>query len=109
MIPHTEPTNVRVRFPRPMTRVLVILASVALGFAPTIRRLSGAAPASKPRDYQFDGAISREVLENYLSRSISMEGLLNGRGDLDDNIRMLKETGAKFIGRACASGGARAN
>jgi hypothetical protein len=29
-----------------------------------------------------------------------MEGLLNGRGDLDDNIRMLKATGAKFIGRS---------
>ncbi|HEY2155419.1 MAG TPA: hypothetical protein VGH33_07300, partial [Isosphaeraceae bacterium] len=62
--------------------------------------------AAKPRDYRFDGGISREVLENYLSRAISMEGLLNGRGDLDDNIRMLKETGAKFIGRAiCLWGG----
>jgi hypothetical protein len=29
-----------------------------------------------------------------------MEGLLNGRGDLDDNVRMLKSTGAKFIGRS---------
>ena len=27
-------------------------------------------------------SISREVLENYLSRSITMEGMLNGRGDL---------------------------
>src|SRR6478672_3937731 len=53
-----------------------------------------------PRDYRFDGTMSRAVLENYLARSISMEGLLNGRGDLDDNIRMLKSTGAKFIGRA---------
>ena len=61
---------------------------------------------ARPRDFRFDGTISREVLENYLSRAISMEGLLNGRGDLDDNIRMLKETGAKFIGRAlCLWGG----
>lgn len=52
------------------------------------------------RDYRFDGTMSRVVLENYLSRSISMEGLLNGRGDLDDNIRMLRTTGAKFIGRS---------
>ena len=44
--------------------------------------------------------MSRAVLENYLSRSITMEGLLNGRGDLDDNLRMLKATGAKFIGRS---------
>jgi hypothetical protein len=50
--------------------------------------------------YQFDGKISREVLENYLSRSITMEGMFNGRGDLDDNIRMLKAAGAKYLGRA---------
>ena len=53
--------------------------------------------------------MSREVLENYLSRSISMEGLLNGRGDLDDNIRMLKSTGAKFIGRSLCLWGGEAN
>ena len=29
-----------------------------------------------------------------------MEGMLNGRGDLKDNIRMLKNAGAKYIGRA---------
>jgi hypothetical protein len=61
----------------------------------------GTGPSAKTaRDYRFDRTISRTVLENYLSRSITMEGLLNGRGDLDDNIRMLKQTGAKFIGRA---------
>lgn len=51
-------------------------------------------------DYRFDKAISRNVLENYLSRSITMEGLLNGRGDLNDNIRMLKQVGAKYVGRS---------
>jgi hypothetical protein len=61
------------------------------------------------RDYRFDGTISREVLENYLSRSISMEGLLNGRGNLDDNLRMLKATGAKFIGRSLCLWGGEAN
>ena len=65
--------------------------------------------ATPARDYRFDGTISREVLENYLSRSISMEGLLNGRGDLDDNIRMLKSTGAKFIGRSLCLWGGEAN
>ena len=65
-----------------------------------------ASALSKPRDLKFDGKMSREVLENYLSRAISMEGLLNGRGDLDDNIRMLKDTGAKLIGRSlCLWGG----
>jgi hypothetical protein len=64
------------------------------------------AVASTSAKYQFDTTISREVLENYLARSITMEGLLNGRGDLDDNIRMLKSTGAKFIGRSlCLWGG----
>ena len=51
-------------------------------------------------DYHFDSSISRFVLDNYLSRSISMEGLLNGRGDLEDNIRMLNRAGARFIGRS---------
>ena len=81
-----------------------VLIGAARGDAPAARPQ---APASGPaRDYHFDGAISREVLENYLSRSVTMEGLLNGRGDLDDNVRMLKRTGAKFIGRAlCLWGG----
>src|SRR3989440_4394802 len=60
-------------------------------------------------DYRFDSTISREVLENYLSRAITMEGLLNGRGDLDDNIRMLKSTGAKFIGRSLCLWAGEAN
>jgi hypothetical protein len=64
---------------------------------------------STTRDYRFDKTISRDVLENYLSRSISVEGILNGRGDLDDNVRMLKESGAKFIGRALCLWGGEAN
>src|ERR1700739_1443578 len=64
---------------------------------------------SRPGGYQFDGTISREVLENYLSRSITMEGLLNGHGDLKDNIRMLKSMGAKYIGRALCLWGAEAD
>lgn len=59
------------------------------------------APATtQPRDYHFNKTISRVVLENYLSRSISMEGVFNGHGDLDDNIRMIKSIGAKYIGRS---------
>src|SRR6266516_3221373 len=60
----------------------------------------------RPGGFQFDTKISRQVLENYLSRSVSMEGLLNGRGDLKDNIRMLKSEGAKYIGRALCLWGA---
>jgi hypothetical protein len=60
-------------------------------------------------DYQFDRTISREVLENYLARSITMEGLLTGRGDLDDDVRMLKHIGAKFAGRSRCLWGNEAN
>jgi hypothetical protein len=60
-------------------------------------------------DYVFDKTISRQVLENYLSRAITMEGMLNGRGDLDDDIRMLKSIGAKFIGRSICLWGGEAN
>jgi hypothetical protein len=66
-------------------------------------------PTSRPAAYHFDGTISREVLENYLSRAITMEGLLNGRGDLEDNVRMLKSVGAKFIGRSLCLWGGEAN
>ncbi|WP_367874966.1 hypothetical protein [Luteolibacter sp. Populi] len=52
------------------------------------------------RDYRFDGEMSEEVLRSYLSRSMTLMYLLTGGGDLDDNIRMMKETGVKFAGRA---------
>ncbi|MCL6544378.1 MAG: hypothetical protein K6T61_04055 [Bryobacteraceae bacterium] len=52
------------------------------------------------RNYRFDGGISREVLENYLSRSITMVELYRSPGNLDDDLRMLKNIGAKFVGRA---------
>lgn len=56
-------------------------------------------PECVAADYRFDGSISRPVLENYLARAITMQDLLTGRGNLDDNIRMLKNIGAKFAGR----------
>jgi hypothetical protein len=59
--------------------------------------------------YHFDRTISREVLENYLARSISVEGVFNGRGDLDDNIRMLKGLGVKYAGRSLCLWGAENN
>jgi hypothetical protein len=61
------------------------------------------------QDYHFDRTISRPVLENYLERSISFTELLhdeldqprNSRGvDPRDNLRLLLNTGAKFVGRA---------
>ncbi|HZE85456.1 MAG TPA: hypothetical protein VE035_14170, partial [Puia sp.] len=84
-------------------------AAVTRAAAPVLHGGPPLPPPSPARDYHFDKTISREVLENYLSRAISMEGLLNGRGDLDDNIRMLKTTGAKFIGRSICLWGGEAN
>lgn len=52
------------------------------------------------RDYRFDGAISRPVLENYLSRSITFAEMLHGAGNVEANIHFLTHTGAKFIGRS---------
>lgn len=59
----------------------------------------GVASAAEKPDLRFDRTISREVLENYLSRSITMMDLCTGKGDVDDNIRMLKNIGARFAGR----------
>ena len=64
----------------------------------------------KSKDYSFDGSVSREVLENYLSRSVTLtEFLVDSaysitanvfNSDKTDDIRMIKNIGAKFIGRA---------
>jgi hypothetical protein len=53
-----------------------------------------------PRDYRFDGSISLPVLQNYLSRAIHMGRLCQGtEGNTEDNIRMVKTIGAKYLGR----------
>ena len=90
---------------------LLLALVIAAGHLSTGVRMEAAesGPAPRSASYRFDGKMSREVLENYLSRSITMEGLLNGRGDLDDNIRMLKSAGAKFIGRSLCLWGGEAN
>jgi hypothetical protein len=49
---------------------------------------------------KFDGRITRPQLEHYLSRAVTMEGLLHEYGDLADEIRFLKTVGARFAGRA---------
>ena len=64
---------------------------------------------ARERNYHFDGSISREVIDNYLSRAITMSAWLHGIGDPDDNIRMLRNTGAKFIGRSILRWGGEIN
>jgi len=66
-------------------------------------------PSTASGKYQFDGKISRPVLENFLARSISVEGVFNGRGDLEDNLRMLKSIGVKYAGRSLCLWGAENN
>src|ERR1700689_4397943 len=83
----------------------LIAICFAAGFLFNGQRIAAAETSSAqttvpPRDYHFDKTISRVVLENYLSRSITMQNLLTGQGNLEDNIRMLKSIGAKYIGRA---------
>src|SRR5207248_11282300 len=65
--------------------------------------------STRPGGFQFDGKISRQVLENYLSRSICIEGMLNGRGPLADDIRLITNCGAKYIARALCLWGAENN
>jgi hypothetical protein len=70
------------------------------------------------QDYHFDSSISRPVLENYLSRSISFTELLhddlskprNRRGvDPRDNLRLILDTRTKFVGRALMLWGRETN
>ena len=67
---------------------------------------SGDDSITRGAGFQFDTKISRSVLENYLSRSICVEGLLNGKGHLEDDTRMLTNCSAKYIARALCLWGA---
>jgi len=53
-------------------------------------------------DYTFDGPMSEQVLESYLSRAVSHQVLYTDSDPLllADDIRMFTHIGAKFIGRA---------
>src|SRR5882757_6854319 len=89
---------------------VLMAACLAASFMCSLPRVFAAeTPIAPARDYHFDKTISREVLENYLSRSISMEGVFNGHGDLNDNIRMIKSVGAKYIGRSLCLWNGEAN
>ncbi|WP_349945555.1 hypothetical protein ABFV83_17120 [Lacrimispora sp. BS-2] len=50
-------------------------------------------------DFVFYEKISREVLENYLSRCVTAAGLFESE-TLTDDLRAIKEMGVKFLGRA---------
>ena len=50
-------------------------------------------------NFQFDGNMSREVLESYLSRAVTASSLFE-TDTLEDDLRAIKRMGVKFIGRA---------
>ncbi|BBH20202.1 hypothetical protein Back11_15470 [Paenibacillus baekrokdamisoli] len=50
-------------------------------------------------NYSFNGSMSREVLESFLSRAVTAADLVNS-DTLDDDLRMIGNIGAKFLGRA---------
>lgn len=82
------------------------LALLGIGAGPELDSAAHAAEppagitiAPKPLNKSHP-AISRQSLENYLSRAITEHDLLLNRGNFDDNLRMLKAVGAKFIGRS---------
>jgi len=58
---------------------------------------------------RFDGTISRERLEYYLARAMTMESLLVDHGNLDDEIRLMTSTGVRFAGRTLYSWGGEQN
>lgn len=51
------------------------------------------------RDYSFDGAVPKKVLENYLSRAATAANLVNTK-TLEDDLRAIRSLGIKFLGRA---------
>lgn len=51
------------------------------------------------KNYCFDGSMAREVLESYLSRAVTAAGLYES-DTLADDLRALRNIGAKFLGRA---------
>ncbi len=49
--------------------------------------------------FSFDGNMSRQVLESYLSRAVTAAGLYES-DTLEDDLRVIARMGVKFIGRA---------
>ncbi len=83
------------------TFLFMTIIGIDLGYVSTVA-------GETTLDYRFDGTISRKVLENYLDRSVTMAYFLvtgrpEGRREYlyrEDDIRLIKNIGAKFIGRA---------
>lgn len=55
---------------------------------------------NKGMDFSFDGSISFEVLNNYLSRSMSYCLFADDTATMDEGLRAMLNTGAKYIMRS---------
>ena len=51
------------------------------------------------KNYTFDKVITKEVLENYLSRAVTAADLYKS-DTLEDDLRVIEKLGIKFLGRA---------
>jgi hypothetical protein len=96
---------------RKRTKISLIQTAFAIAFLNN-------AVGTRGQEFHFDGSISRQVLENYLDRSISFTELLhddlneprNKRGvDPRDNVRLILASKSKFIGRALMLWGREGN
>jgi hypothetical protein len=91
-----------------MSRSFVNLLVVMLLMVNVPSNGKPAGDTDRQLNYHFDGSISREVLENYLDRSVTMAFFLvtgipeRGREYpyREDDVRLIQNIGAKFIGRA---------
>jgi hypothetical protein len=89
-------------------RLCLLTALLLIASCITVQPAHAAEAPAMKLDFRFDGTISREVLENYLDHSVTMAYFLvtgtpeGNRPYLyrEDDIRLIKNIGAKFIGRA---------
>ena len=59
-------------------------------------------------NFTFDGNMSRDVLESYLSRAVTASALYTSN-TLEDDLRVIARLGVKFLGRASGVWGASGN
>ena len=85
-----------------MKRIIsIVLASIMLVGGIFVNISASADTTSK---FYFNGSMSKEVLRNYVSRAVSHQCLAVNANKIDplfeEDLRMLRRIGAKYIGRA---------
>ena len=111
-------SSTRALKPDALRLFLISMSAAALALSAAPSRAAVDTPPKLPEDsaqpvfdknspYYFDGTISRQTLENYLDRSVTMGySLVPGKPEgyefpyKDDDLRLIRNIGAKFIGRS---------